>query len=131
MLSLSARITPHLYRGRQQDEAEDQESGGEGFQRGRAQGDEHAAQHQRSDDAVQQYPLLKSDRNGEGGQQEHENEQIVHRERLLDYISGKVLGAAFAPEPPPNESTERQRNRDVEQRPPRGLAGGDLVGAPG
>jgi hypothetical protein len=71
--------------------------------------------------------LLECGRYGERGQQQHENEQIVHRERLLDYISGEVLGASFTAEPGPDECTEGQRNRDIEDRPPGGLTGGDSV----
>ena len=79
----------------------------------RPEGDEHAAQQQGADHTDQQDPLLQRLGHGEGGQQEHEDEQVVDGERLLDEVAGVVLdadaGAVLAPHPRAEGEGERRR----------------------
>ena len=56
-----------------------------------------------------------------------EDEQVVDRQALLDDVAGEVLGAEAPPGPSSEDHAERDRHRDVEQRPARGLAEADRV----
>jgi hypothetical protein len=126
-----AGVPEHLDRGGDQDRAEDEERAGERVQRGGADGDEHAPQDKGADDPVEQHPLLQRRRHRERGQQQHEHEQVVDRQRLLDQVAGEELGAALLAVPRPDPAGEAERQRDVERRPQRRLAQGHLVRAAG
>ncbi len=126
-----ARVPQDLDRRGHQDQAEDQEHPVERRQRRGSDGDEDPAQDQRADDPVQQDPLLELARHGERGQQQHEDEQVVHAQRLLDEVAGEVLQAAFGAEVGPDVDPEEQGQRDVERRPAQGLLHGDRVRATG
>jgi hypothetical protein len=126
-----AGVPEHLDPGGDQDRAEDEERGGERVQRGGADGDEHAPQDQARHDPVEQHPLLQRRRHRERGQQQHEHEQVVDRQRLLDQVAGEELGAALLAVPRPDPAGEAERQRDVERRPQRRLAQGHLVRAAG
>ncbi len=84
-------VTQQLHRGGDQDDREEQEGEVEGLQRGRAEGDEDGPQHQRAGDAVEQHPLGEHRRHRERRQQQHEDEEVVDRERLLHQVTGQVL----------------------------------------
>ncbi len=125
------RVPQHLDRGQQQDGAEQQERPGEVGQHGSAEGDEDPAQEQRPGHADQQDALLQFPRHGERAQQQHEHEQVVHAQRLLDQVARVELQAALRAERRPDPHAESQRQRDVERRPAQCLLHGDLVGLAG
>jgi hypothetical protein len=125
------RVPEHLDPRGQQDQSEHQEHPVEGRQRGRAQRDEQATEDQGPDDAVEQDPLLQRLRNGERTEQQHEHEQVVDAERLLDQVARVVLDSPVGAVLRPDIAAEQQREGDVERRPGQGLPHGDLVGLAG
>jgi hypothetical protein len=136
LLRLAAEgVLEQLGAGEQEDRAEDQEDEVERRQRGGAEGDEDAAQHQRADDAEQQHALLQHLRHRERREQQHEDEQVVDAERLLDDVAGVVVDAALTAVGGEHVDAEGERQRDVEDRPEGRLlhrhlvrlAGGDEV----
>jgi hypothetical protein len=122
-----AGVPQDLHRGDQQDHAEQQEGERQPVERGGAERDEDAAQHQRADDAVEQHPLLQRHRHREGGQQQHEDEQVVDRQRLLDQVAGVVLDAGRGAEAGPDVAPKASGQGDVEDRPADRLPHRDLV----
>ncbi len=107
----------------------------------RAGEDHHRAQHERAEDAVHQHPLLRLRRHAEIREHEQEHEDVVDRERFLDQVAGDELqrfrigdlsrgGIRAAPaEIPPQHADEQEADRDPDDRPDRGFAQRDAVGA--
>jgi hypothetical protein len=102
------RVAQDLHRGQEQHHAEQQEHHVEPGEGRRAQGDEDTAQQQRTDDPVEQDALLQRLGHREGTEQQHEHEQVVHAQRLLDQVAGEVLHAPLAAEAGPHEAAEGQ-----------------------
>lgn len=124
-------VDEHLHRRGEQNAAEQQKRPREVRDQLSAERDEDPAQHQRSGHSEQQHPLLQLLRHGEGAQQQHEHEQVVDRERLLDQVPGVVLQADLAAVRRPHPNAEGDRKSDVEHRPPQRLFHAHLVGAAG
>ena len=61
-----------------------------------AEGDEDAAQHQRSGDPDEEHSLLELLGHRERREQEHEDEEVVDRQRLLDEVARVVLEPVLA-----------------------------------
>lgn len=98
VLLVVAHGVPERLDGReQQDRAEDEEGERQVLHHLGADGDEDAAQHERSDHAEQQHPLAQFVGHRERGKEQHEDEQVVDRQRLLDEEAGEEVEARDAP----------------------------------
>ncbi len=60
----------------------------------RTHGDEDAAEDQRTQNAVEEDPVLVFARDIEVGEDHHEHEDVIHRQRLLDDVAGEKLQRA-------------------------------------
>jgi hypothetical protein len=107
-------VQQHLDAGEQQEGREDVEDPAEVADQRRAQADHDGAQHDDADDPPEQHPVLVLPRNGEIGQDQGDDEDVVHRQREFDQIAGVVLKRRLAPEIPQHIAAERQADRDVE-----------------
>jgi hypothetical protein len=124
---VGARVLQDLDSGQEQHDAEDEERDVEPGDRRGADSDEAAAEDQRADDSVEQCPLLQRARYAARGEQDHEHEEVVDAQRLLDEVAGQVLHAAVGAVLLPHPHGEQQRQRDVEGRPADRLLGRDVV----
>ncbi len=124
-------VAQQLEAGQQQDAAEHQEDPVEPVQGRGAQGDEDAPQDEGADDAVEEHPLLERLGDGEGGEQQHEDEQVVDAQGLLDQVAGVVLQATVGAVGVPDVQAEQEGEGDVERRPGDGLPHRHLVGLAG
>ncbi len=57
-----------------------------------------------------------------------EDEQVVHRQRLLDDVTGEELERVHRPEPDVDAQVEEHRQRNPHARPDQGLADAHFVG---
>jgi hypothetical protein len=111
-------------------EAAEQEHHPRVLHQDRAQGDEHGAEDERADDAVEQDAVLVLRRDGEVREHHHEDEDVVHRQRLLDHVAGEELEAqpraVFRPvlghRVEVEAVVEGQRQRHPDDRPRQRLA---------
>jgi hypothetical protein len=110
-----------------QQQAEDEEHEGEQRDQRRAERDEDPPHDQRQHDAEGQHLLLVLLGDGERRHDDHEDEQVVDREALLDEVAGEVLGAEVGAVHGGEPRAERHRHQDVEDRPGGGLADPDPV----
>src|SRR5690606_29168842 len=90
-------------------------------------GDESTAHHQCDDDADQQHLLLIHPWHGEGGHDDQEYEQVVHRECFLGDEAGVVLAGEGAAPLPGDHTAEGECQADVHGRPERPFAEGRFV----
>ena len=88
------------------------------------------AQDQRDEDPEGEHPLLVLGRHRERGHDDHEDEEVVDRQALLDDVAGEVLAPKSHPAIDSEDDAERDRDRDVEDRPADRLAEADHVAAP-
>jgi hypothetical protein len=90
--------------------------------------DEDGPEDDRPEDPPEQQAVLVRRRDGEGGEDDGEDEDVVDRERQLDQVAGQVLtagrGAAGRGDPGP----EPEGQRDPHGAPQRGLAERDGLG---
>ena len=122
-------VPEQLNRGEDQQHAEQQEHEREQVEQGGAEHDEDRPQDQRDDDAEGQHLVLVLLRHGERGHDDHEDEEVVDGQALLDDVTGEVLGAEIATREHREDHTERDGHRDVEDRPGDGLLESDRVRA--
>jgi len=78
--------------------------------------------------APEQDPVLILGRNPEKRKNQHEHEDVVHRERFLDDVAGEELEALLLALPVPKGGREHQRKRDPHARPDGGFPDADFVG---
>jgi hypothetical protein len=64
---------------------------------------------------------------GEGGHDDHEDEQVVDRQALLDDVAGEVLAAEAPAGDRREDEAEGDGDGDVEERPAHRFAEADLV----
>ena len=83
--------------------------------------DEDQPEQQRTDDTPEQHLVLIAVRDGEVGEDQREDEHVVHRQRLLDEISRVVGAGDVTAVGPPHDHTEPQSGGDPDGRPDRGL----------
>jgi hypothetical protein len=103
----------------------------------RAQQDHHGAQHDRADDADHQHPLLELRRHREVGEDHQEDEDVVHRQTLLDEIAGEEFHrpgvghgrAVILINSPPEQRIEGEAQGHPDQRPVQRLLHAHGVGA--
>jgi hypothetical protein len=75
----------------------------------------------------EQHAVLVLPRDREVAEDQRDDEDVVHRQRLLDQEAGVVLGAALRPQEPPDPGPEQHRHRDVAGRQQQALPHADLV----
>jgi hypothetical protein len=132
LMAVAAGRVPHdLHRGQQQHPAEEQERPGAGLEHGRARRDEDAPQHEGAGNAVEQHPLGQRRGHRERAEQQHEDEQVVDRQGLLDHEAGVELDRRAAAVRPPEHRAEHGRQHQVEDRPAHRLAHRHVVGPAG
>lgn len=95
-------------------------------QRG-AEGDEDRAHDDRAEDAPEENAMLVDLRNGEGGEEHDEDEDVVDGERLLDDVAGEELHGLVAAEAEIDPAVEDERQRDPDPAPGERLFEADLV----
>ena len=117
----------HLYAGQQQNAAEDVDHPVPLVQHVRAGGDKSAAHHQRAQDAPEQHAVLIRRGNGEVREDEGDDEDVVHRQRLLHQVAGQEFQRRLPAREVPDARVEQQRERDPDGRPCRRLAQADRV----
>lgn len=110
-----------------QDQSEDQEQERELGQQRRPDGDEYRPECERTDDPDDQHPLQVGARHRERRQDDHEDEEVVDRQALLDQVPGEVLTSV----PPARQTAKHQskhnRHGNVADRPGRCLPIADRV----
>ena len=80
--------------------------------------DEQQPHHDRAEDPPEENPILVHQGNREEAEDDHEDEDIVHRERFLDQIARQIDAPDLMSRPPPDQTIEDQRQADPEDRPP-------------
>ena len=107
-LRLLVAVAEELDRREQQDQPEDQEHEREQLEQRGAEQDEDHAQDQRQHDPDDQDLLLVLVGHRERAHDDHEHEQVVDRQALLDDVAGEVLAAEL---PARDRSRRRRRSR--------------------
>ncbi len=101
-----------------------------------AAGEHHAGPHHDGTQyPVQQYPALQLGRNGKVAEQHQPDEDVVHRQRLLDEVAGEELQpllvgnftAGTVIQPEPDGQVEEERHADPDEGPDTRLFEGHLV----
>jgi len=116
-----------LHAGEDQEGAKDVDDPVEAGDQRRPGGDHGAAHHQRREDAPEEHPVLVDGRDAQRAEDDDEDEDVVHRERLLDDVAGQVLHPGLAAEAEPDVAAEAERQRYPQRRPAQRLAGADDV----
>ncbi len=80
-----------------------------------AEADHDATQHDHAQDAPEQDPMLVGAGNAEIRENDADDEDVVHRETLLDGVARQVLHARVGAEIPPDEAPVGDAEADVEQ----------------
>ena len=70
--------------------------------------------------------MLQIGRHGERRHDDHEDEQVVHAQRVLSEVPRDELAAVRHPEGDSDEHGKRRRERHVEQHPAEGVLLGEL-----
>ena len=128
-LRLLVAVAEQLHRREQQDQPEDQEHEREQLEQRGAEQDEDHPQDQRQHDPDDQDLLLVLVGHRERAHDDHEHEQVVDRQALLDDVAGEVLAAGLPARDRPEDDAEADRDGDVEDRPQRRLAEAHVVRA--
>ena len=79
--------------------------------------DHDGAHDQRAEDAPEQHLVLIHGRHREVGEQQREDEDVVHAERFLDDVAGEELQRLRPAGIVPDAEVEEQRQRDPDDRP--------------
>src|SRR5690606_37620056 len=90
--------------------------------------DHHAAHDDRAEDAPEEDPVLIEPGHREGLEDQRDDEEVVHRQALLDQIAGEEVDSLLGPQRQKDEAVEDQRERDPEDRPQQRFARRDHVG---
>jgi hypothetical protein len=77
--------------------------------------------------AQEQHPVLQLPGDGEEGEDDGPDEDVVHGQGLLDQVAGEVLLAELCPVGPPDPGAEADADRDPHRGPQRRLADADHV----
>ena len=120
-------LLEHLGAGEQQEGGEDVEHPGEVGDQGRADADHDRPQHDHTENAPEQHPVLQLPRNGEIGQDQGDDEDVVERQGQLKQIAGVVLHRLLGAEIVPNPGPEREAQGDIGRSGLHRLAGADDV----
>src|SRR5205085_2919610 len=99
-------VEEDLERGPDQDGAEDGDDPVEAVHQRHAREDQGAAQHDGAEHAPEEHPVLVLGRDREAPEEQHEDEEVVDRERLLQQVAGEELQPLLAPVLEPDEGAE-------------------------
>ena len=122
-------VPEQLHRRVDQQQAEQQEHEREQRQQRGAERDEDPPHDQGEDDAERQHLVLVALGHRERRHDDHEDEQVVDREALLDDPAREVLGARVTAVGGGEPDAERDGDADVEHRPRHRFLEADLVRA--
>src|SRR5262249_44653945 len=100
------------YAGDNQEAAENELHPAEAMDQGRAADDQRGEQHDGPQNAPDEPPVLVLAWNTEAAEHEHDDEDVVDRERLLEQVAGHELEGVLLPEPPVDEAGEQRRQAD-------------------
>ncbi len=92
--------------------------------------DHDAAQDDHAQDAPEQHPVLIFARDGEKAEDQRDDEDIVHRQRLFHHEGGQVLCRGGAIHLPPDKAREGQAQHDVHGRHAQAFGHADFVIVP-
>jgi hypothetical protein len=118
---------PHLDAGDDQEGAEQVQHPAELADQRGAQRDHDRAQHDHPQDAPEQHAVLVLPRNREEAEDQRDDEDVVHRQRLLDHEAGVVVHAALRAQVPPDPGAEEQCHADVAGRQQQAFAHADFA----
>lgn len=118
----------HLDARKDQEARKDVEHPVEAGDEGRADTYHDRAEHDHAKDAPEEHPVLIEPRDGEIGKDHGDDEDVVHRERLLDREAGHVGETRLLPQCPPYPAAEGDPERDVERGKTKAFSDADLVG---
>jgi hypothetical protein len=118
----------HLQAGDDEEQPEEPDQPVE-LQQDGAQGDESGAEAERAQDAVEQHPVLVSRRHREIAEDQHEDEHVVDRQRVLDDVTGEGQQAEVQSEQRQDAGHEQrveppglgEREEDSHRRPSTGV----------
>ena len=100
---LLVRGLEHLEPGEHQEGAKQEQDPLEGHDQCRAHANQDGPEHDDAEDAPEQHPVLVEAGNAEEGEDRGDDEDVVHRQRLLDQVAGEELeaglGTARIPDP--------------------------------
>ena len=83
----------HLEAGEDQEGAEQEQDPREGHDQRRTQADQHGTEQDDAEDAPEQHPVLVDAGDPQEGEDGGDDEDIVHRQRLLDQVAGEEFKA--------------------------------------
>src|SRR5262245_25798697 len=112
----------HAHCGDQQEKTEDVQNEMKPPHQSDAEQDHGAAHDQGANNSPDQYPVLCSGRNPEVREDEHEHENVVHAQGVLDEIAGKKIEPVMWPFYTPDDSIEGQRDHYPHEASPRRCA---------
>ena len=116
-LDLRLAAQRQLEGGEDQERAEDVHQPVEAVQQRRARADEDAAHDQRAEHPPEEDAALVERRDPEHGEDQHEDEEVIDAEGLLDQIGGEELQRGFRPPPEVDAEVEKERHPDPDRRP--------------
>src|SRR5690554_6504003 len=117
----------HLHPGEQQEYAEDIQNPLELLHQRRTKTDHDGAQHYHSENAPKQHAVLIKTRNTEEAENHRHDEDVVHRQGLLDQETGIELQPAGRPPVEPDPQTEKHADGEIAAVQQQTLAHLDLV----
>ena len=111
-------------------DAEDRHHPGKGVQQLHTEEDEERPQDQGADDPPLEDLRLVESLHLKVGKNHDEDEQVVHRERLLDKVAGEKLQPLPTPQVVVDADIEQQRQHDPDDGPRKGFAERYFVALP-
>ena len=93
----------------------------------RTQANHDGAQHDHAQDAPEQHPMLVFAGNGEEAEDQRDDEDVVHRQRLFDHKGGQILGRRLGPHLPVDKARKADAQDDVHRRKPQAFPDADFM----
>ena len=116
-VALGEFVLEQVTRGHEQDQAEDVEHPGEGVNDCRAGEDEGAARQDGKDDTEEQDLLLILTSDAEGAHNDHEDEEVINRERLFGDVARVEFGGGGGAVRHEDVQAKQHGDADVDTRP--------------
>ena len=120
-------VLEQVTRGHEQNQAENVEHPGEGVDNGGAGEDERSTGEDGEDDAEEQDLLLIFTGDAEGAHDDHEDEEVIDRERFFGDVTRVEFGGGGGAVRHENVQTEQHGDADVDCRPDGGFLDGGFV----
>ena len=92
-----------------------------------AEPDHQPAQDHRGENAPDENAVLRRAGNTQGGENDCNDEDVVHGQRLLDHEAGHVFLSGLCPEIPPDPTAEGEAEAEIERGEKEALLHPDLV----